>query len=138
MRGGETFMNEFDALIAEAGRRGYLWHQFRPDRYGPEVLAGVLRWGGVSDVVVLTDEWGTHAYRTPGGDGEDVFAPGRVHWWYGCNAGAANVSMVWILRALLTLPTPDEWLPPLVDAPAGTGVSGARVPVLVSRRECFR
>lgn len=33
-----------DSLINDAGKRGFLWHQFRVDRHGPEVLAGVFQW----------------------------------------------------------------------------------------------
>ena len=138
-------MTELDFLIAEAGKRGYLWHQFRCDHQGPEVLAGVFQWDQCVDVVVLTDEKGTHAYRTPVELSGDVFAPARVHWWYGRSDGAvgltgANVAlpgvgMVWILRALLTLPTPGEpgGLLPLVAAPQGTGVPGDRIPVRMRR-----
>lgn len=139
-------MTELDLLIEEAGRRGYLWHQFRHDRHGPEVLAGVFRWGSCVDVVVLADEKGTHAYRTPADATADVFAPVHVHWWYGRSDDTVGlprsgmvlpgVDVVWILRALLTLPTPGEpgGLPPLISAPKGTGVSGDRIPVRIRRR----
>lgn len=131
-------VTELDLLIEEAGRRGYLWHQFRLNEHGPEVLAGAFRWGRCVDVVVLADEKGTHAYRTPVDSAADVFAPVRVHWWYGRNGdtgGPPGVGMVWILRALLTLPTPSEpgGLPPLVSAPKGTGVPGDRIPVRLRR-----
>jgi hypothetical protein len=120
-----------DALVDEAGRRGYLWHLFRVDSHGPEVLAGVLRWPTCADVMVLIDDHASHAYRTPAAD--DVFAPKWVHWFYGLSA---EVGMVWVLRALLTLPRPDEpdGLPPLVRAPAGIGVPGDRSPVVIRRR----
>lgn len=139
-------MTELDLLMTEAGRRGYLWHQFRTDQHGPEVLAGVFQWESCVDVVVLADEKGTHAYRTPADPMVDVFAPVYVHWWYGRSddtvalprRGMAlpGVDAVWILRALLTLPTPGEpgGLSPLTSAPKGTGVAGDRVPVRIRRR----
>ncbi|WP_460404372.1 hypothetical protein [Actinophytocola sediminis] len=139
-------MTELDALIERAARRGYLWHRFRDDHLGPEVLAGTFNWGVCGDVVVLADEKGSHAYRTPTEATQDVFAPSQVHWWYGrCDhairlpeAGMVlpGVSRVWVLRALLTLPNPGEpgGLPPLTPAPRGTGVTGSRVPVRVRRR----
>lgn len=123
-----------DVLVEEAGRRGYLWHLFRVDRHGPEVLAGVLRWPQCTDVVVLMDDETSHAYRVPAGDsGVDVFAPTWVHWFYGLSA---EVGMEWVLRALLTLPRPDEpdGLPTLVPAPPGIGVPGDRLPVVIRRR----
>jgi hypothetical protein len=131
-------VTELDALIEEAAKRGYLWHQFRPDHHGPDVLAGVFKWDRCADVVVLTGERGTHAYRAPTGLAIDVFAPSHIHWWYGRSDDTAlpGVSMVWILRALLTLPHPAEpgGSPPLVLAPKGTGVSGDRIPVRIRRR----
>lgn len=125
-------VNELDALIERAGKRGFRWHQFRVDRYGPEVLAGVYPWQDCADVVVLTDDAGSHAYRTPTAAAIDVFAPSHVHWWYG---SGEKVGMVWVVRALLTLPSPNEryGLPPLVPAPPGTGVPGDRVPVRIRR-----
>lgn len=138
-------VHELDALIEEAGRRGFLWHQYRVDRHGPEVLAGVFQWGVCADVVVLTDETSSHAYRTPTDPAIDVFAPTHVHWWYGRSdhtvklpapdASLPGVDIRWVLRALLTLPTPYEpdGLPALIPAPPGTGVSGDRVPVRLRR-----
>lgn len=135
-------VNELDALIERAAKQGFMWHQFRADRNGPEVLAGVYRWPTCTDVVVLTDEKGSHAYRTPTDPEIDVFEPTHVYWWYGradhvvtSAAGKTlpGVSMVWVVRAVLTLPRPDEpsGLLPLMAAPAGTGVPGNRVPVTV-------
>jgi hypothetical protein len=129
--------NEIDALIDEAGRRGFLWHLFRTDRHGPEVLAGVLRWPDCADVVVLIDDRDSHAYRVPTGNlSVDVFAPTCVHWFYGLSA---EVGMAWVLRALLTLPRPDQpaGLPVVVPAPTGIGVAGDRSPVVIRKRlEC--
>jgi hypothetical protein len=124
-------VDEIDALVDKAGRRGYLWHLFRVDRHGPEVLAGVLRWPTCADVVVLVDDQASHAYRLPAGG--DEFAPEWVHWFYGLSA---EVGMAWVLRALLTLPRPDEpgGLPRVVRAPRGIGVPGGRLPVVVRRR----
>jgi hypothetical protein len=127
-----------DALVEEAGRRGYLWHLFRVDRHGPEVLAGVLRWPGCADVVVLIDDHSSHAYRVPTVEpGVDVFAPVWVHWFYGLSA---EVGMAWVLRALLTLPRPDEpgGLSALVPAPAGIGVPGGGSPMVIRRRSGAR
>jgi hypothetical protein len=126
-----TPVEELDVLIERAGRRGYLWHQFRVDHHGPEVLAGVFQWPDCADVVVLIDDHESHAYRTPTPI-NDVFAPSHVHWWYG---RSAQVGMVWVLRALLTLPSPREpgGLPPLVPALPDTGVPGARLPVRLRR-----
>lgn len=73
-------VTELDALIARAGKAGYAWHQFRRDRHGPDVLAGVYRWRECADVVVLTDDETSHAYRTPTDAAVDVFAPSHVHW----------------------------------------------------------
>jgi hypothetical protein len=127
---------ELDPLMEEAGRRGFLWHQFRVDRHGPDVLSGVFHWADCADVVVLTDELTSHAYRTPTGRVTDVFAPSHVRWWYGRNQAEPGISMVWVLRALLALPEPDEpgGMLPLVPAPSGTGISGQRVPVRIRRR----
>jgi hypothetical protein len=123
---------ELDALIEKAGKLGFLWHQFRVDQHGPDVLAGVFQWRDCADVVVLVGETASHAYRTPIGPTVDVFAPPCVYWWYGGK-------LVWVLRALLTLPEPDETglALPLVPAPKGTGVPGERIPVRVSRRNIF-
>lgn len=127
-------MNELDALIEQAARRGYLWHRFADDDHGPEVLAGTFDWGVCTDVVVLADENSSHAYRVPNGPSADVFAPSHVHWWYGrCDHAVRlpkqgmvlpGIDLVWVLRALLTLPAPSEpgGLPPLTPAPKGTGV----------------
>jgi hypothetical protein len=126
-------LDELDVLIERAGKSGYLWHEFRVDRYGPDVLAGVCQWRDCADVVVHTDDETSHAYRTPTDAATDVFAPTHVCWWYG---GSSDVGMVWVMRALLTLPHPDEpdGLPPLVPAPSGTGVSGDRIPVRIRTR----
>jgi hypothetical protein len=127
-------VDEIEALVDEAGRRGFLWHLFRVDSHGPEVLAGVLRWPDCADVVVLIDDRASHAYRVSTGEpGVDVFAPASVHWFYGLSA---DVGMTWVLRALLTLPEPiaPDGLPAPVPAPAGTGVAGDRSPVVIRRR----
>lgn len=126
-------VNELDVLIERAGKTGYMWHLFRGDRSGPEILAGVFQWSECADVVVLTDDDTSHAYRTPTDVTTDVFAPTHVHWWYG---GSSEVGMVWVMRALLTLPRPDEpdGLPALFPAPPDTGVPGARIPVRIRRR----
>ncbi|OLF06655.1 hypothetical protein BLA60_30790 [Actinophytocola xinjiangensis] len=121
-------MTELDALLSEVGRRGFMWHLFRADRYGPEVLAGVFQHSGCADVVVLTDVECAHAYRLATGVDTDVFAPVRVSWWY-------VASPVWTLRALLTLAEPtDRHRPDPLVAPSGFGVPGDRVPVSLRRR----
>jgi hypothetical protein len=127
--------SELDALLAEAGKRGFTWHQFRGDQHGPDVLAGVFQWDDCADVLVLTDECGSHAYRTPTDHATDVFAPTHVLWWYGGNQTRPGNAMVWILRALLTLPRPEVLNAlPLVPAPVNTGVPGRRIPVRIRRR----
>jgi hypothetical protein len=119
-------VTELDALLETAGRRGYLWHMFRTDRHGPEVLAGVCRHDGCADVFVLLDTEHARAYRTPTGPDIDLFAPTLVFWWYGA-------SPVWTLRALLTLPAPGA-AGALVPAPAGLGIPGDRTPVRIRHR----
>lgn len=121
-------MTELEALLRKAGEHGYLWHMFRTDRHGPDVLAAVFHHRGCADVLVLPGQEHAHAYRLPTGPHTDVFAPVQVFWWYGA-------SPVWTLRALLTLPAPGHPDAPvaLVPAPPGSGVSGDRVPVRVRR-----
>ncbi|GAB3452574.1 hypothetical protein GCM10027436_52320 [Actinophytocola sediminis] len=135
---------ELDALIEKAARRGFMWHQFRIDRHGPEVLAGVFQWRACADVLVLVDNDRSHAYRTPTNPTTDVFAPMHVYWWYGGTTAEPGktlpgVGMVWVLRALLTLPGPDEHGAQfsLIPAPKGTGVHGSRVPVRICRRNIY-
>lgn len=125
-QGGGT--TELDVLLERAGRRGFLWHMFRDDGHGPDVLAGVFRYSACADVLVLTGDRYAHAYRLPTGVDTDVFAPSRVFWWYGAGP-------VWALRALLTLAGPDQPDAPrtLTPAPPGLGVRGDRVPVRVRR-----
>ena len=125
-------VDELDALIEQAGKHGYLWHQFRVDRHGPDVLAGVFPWRNCADLVVLTNDRDSHAFRAPTDPAIDVFSPSHVHWWYG---HSEKVGMVWVLRALLTLPHPDEpgGLPPLIAPPPGTGIPGDRIPVSMRR-----
>ncbi|MPZ83107.1 MAG: hypothetical protein GEV28_23025 [Actinophytocola sp.] len=122
-------MTEWDALIETAGRRCYLWHMFRMDRHGPELLAGVYQWRDCADVVVLFDDQHAHAYRIPTDENTDVFTPTHVYWWYGANP-------VWTMRALLTLPAPGHPDAPdtLTPAPPGTGIPGDRMPVRMRRR----
>lgn len=119
-------VGELDALLERTGKAGFLWHMFRVDQHGPEVLAGVYHWRGCADVVVLSGEQSAHAYRSPADATTDVFAPRHVLWWYGNNP-------VWTLRALLTIPPPDH-PDALTPAPPGTGVPGGRRPVRVRRR----
>jgi hypothetical protein len=122
-------VDEFEALLAEAGKRGFLWYMFRSDLHGPAVVAGVYQWPGSADVFVLVDQKQAHAYRVPTGRESDVFDPDSVLWWYG---GCP----VWTLRALLALPEPchPEAPGPLAPAPCGSGVQGVRVPVRMRRR----
>ncbi|GAB3465267.1 hypothetical protein [Actinophytocola sediminis] len=142
-------MDEVDALLEKAGRRGFMWHQFRVDRHGPEILAGVYQWAGCADVVVIPGPANAHAYRTPTGPNTDVFAPSHVCWWYGDNTllwrsrpdrppviSHGSDTLVWTLRALLTLPAPTAPAAPtrLVPALPGTGITGTRVPVRIRRR----
>lgn len=124
-----AIVTELDALLEQAGKRGFVWHLFRPDHHGPEVLAGVFQWATCADVVVLSDATHAHAYRVPIGESTDVFAPTRVLWWYGPNP-------VWTLRALLTLLPPEHLEAPrtLMAAPPGMGVPGDRQPVRMRRR----
>ena len=127
--------SEIDVLINEAGKRGFVWHLFRTNQHGPEILAGVLRWPTCSDVVVLIDDHRSHAYRVPTGDPREsrCSRPEQVHWFYGLSA---DVGMTWVLRALLTLPHPAEphGLPTPVAVPAAIGVPGDRLPVVIRRR----
>lgn len=110
-------VTEWDALLATAIERGYLWQVFRTDRHGTEVLAGVRHHSASADVIVLPGADVAHAYRLPAGADTDVFTPARVYWWYGA-------SPVWTLRALLTLPAPDDPGAPrtLHPAPPGAGI----------------
>jgi len=122
-------VTELDGLLETVGKRGYLWHMFRADQHGPEVLAGVLQHGGCADVFVFSGGDHAHAYRAPTGRHADVFAPIQVYWWY-------RASPVWTLRALLTLPAPGDPDAPdtLTPVPPGLGVPGDRVPVRIRRR----
>lgn len=122
-------MNELEALLTEAGHRGFLWYMFQSDQDGPDVVAGVYQWNGCADVYVLLDCERAHAYRLPTGAAADVFDPHDVLWWYGAGP-------VWTLRALLTLPGPDDPEAPtgLEPAPPGSGVPGERTPVRMRKR----
>ena len=122
-------VTEWDALLEAAATRGYLWHMFRTDRHGPEVLAGVFQRHGSADVIVFSCAEHAHAYRLPTDRDTDVFTPSRVYWWYAA-------SPVWTLRALLTLPAPGERGAPgtLLPPPPGAGVPGDRHPVRMRRR----
>jgi hypothetical protein len=119
-------VTELEALLETAGRRGYLWHLFRIDRHGPEILAGVFQHPECADVFVLSGAEHAHAYRVPTRADTDVFAPTQVYWWYGA-------SPVWTLRALLTLPEPGQ-PDMLTPAPPGLGIPGNRMPVRMRRR----
>ena len=122
-------VTELDALLEKAGKLGYLWHMFRTDQHGPEVLAGVYQRSGSADVFVFSSDEYAHAYRLPTDTDTDVFAPTRVYWWYGA-------SPVWTLRALLTLPEPGRPDAPdtLIVAPPGLGIPGDRMSVRMRRR----
>ena len=128
--GAVVDVDELDALLELAGKRGFLWHMFRTNQYGPDVLAGVFQWPGCADVLVLSGAEHAHAYRAPTGPGSDVFAPRVVLCWYD------GESPVWTLRALLTLPDPSDpqASAKLGPAPPNSGVPGDRVPVRIRRR----
>ena len=112
-------VTELDALLAKAGKLGFMLHMFRTDRHGPEVLAGVFQRSGYADVFVFSSD--EYAYRLPADADTDVFTPTHVFWWYGA-------SPVWTLRALLTLPEPGRPDAPdtLIAAPSGLGIPGDR------------
>jgi hypothetical protein len=122
-------VTEWDALLEAAATRGYLWHMFRTDRHGPEVLTGVFQHHASADVIVFSGAEHAHAYRLPTDGDTDVFTPARVYWWYAA-------SPVWTLRALLALPAPGKRGAPgtLLPAPPGAGVPGDRCPVRMRRR----
>jgi hypothetical protein len=126
-------VDEVDSLIATVRREGYLWHQFRVDRHRPDVLAAVLWWPTCADVLVLIDDHESHAYRTPVGQGADVFAPELVYWLYGLSV---DVGMVWVPRAAHPSTSRRARRPaptPLIRAPTGLGVKGERYPKRTSR-----
>ncbi len=121
---------ELDVLMATVGKRGFVFHSFRVDRHGPDVLAAVHDFGGCADVVILFDDDRACAYRTPTVPGIDLFAPTHVSWSYAS-------SPVWTLRALLTLAPPGHPDAPseLHDAPPGLGLPvEGRMPVRVRMR----
>jgi hypothetical protein len=120
-------VDELDVLLERLGKRGYLFHAFRNDQHGPEVLAAVLDVGGTADVLILFDEDHAVAYRTPTGPGVDTFAPTHIYWWYASSA-------VWTLRAVLTLAPPGhpDAAGVLLDAPPDLGLPAAgRMPVRI-------
>ena len=121
---------ELDELLGLVGRQGFLAHEFKSDRDGPEVLAFVRYWaGGSADVVIVFDEVRASAFRTAG-SGADVFAPELVSWWYVSNP-------VWTLRALLALPGPghpDEPIELMRPPPEYLLPAGDRMPVRVRAR----
>lgn len=99
-------MTELDALLELADERGYT---------KPTPQTRVLHHNDCADVLVLTDDEHAYAYRLPTGADIDVFTPTLVYWWY-------NANPVWTLRALLTLPTPDQPNAPHTLTPAPSGV----------------
>jgi hypothetical protein len=108
-------VTELDVLLMTAGERGYQWHTLT-GRHGSEILAGVCHHHGCADVFVFSDGEHAHAYRLPTGTETDVFAPIGVYWWYGANP-------VWTLRALLTLPAPDQPDAPHTLIPAPSSIT---------------
>jgi len=122
-------VTELDVLLETAGKRGFMWHMFRTDQHGPEVLAGVFQHPGCADVFVFSGGEHAHAYRLPTGRHADVFAPTQVYWWYGA-------SPVWTLRAVLTLLEPGHPEAPdtLIPVPPGLGIPSNRIPVRMRRR----
>ncbi len=92
---------ELDELITELGRRHFVNHEMRIDRYGPDVVGFVRDWGNTADVVILFDDKKACAWRTVTGPGTDLFAPELVSWWY-------KQSPLWTLRAMLTMPPPGH------------------------------
>lgn len=109
--------DELAALIERIGKNGFLLHSFQGDRHGPDVLAAVRDFGGTADVVIMFDPERACAYRTPTGQGVDIFAPDNVFWSYASSA-------IWTLRALLTLAAPGHPDAPadLAAAPPGLSV----------------
>lgn len=123
-------MDELDALLERVGKRGFLLHAFRVNLHGPEVIALVYDWGGITDVVVLHTEDYAAAYRTAIRPDIDLFKPTWVYWSYAS-------SPVWTLRSLLTLAPPGHPDAPntLMDAPPGLGLpTEGRLPVHIRRR----
>jgi hypothetical protein len=124
----DDMMTELDALIEQLGKRGFLIHGFHVDMHGPDIMAAVFDHGqGIADVLILFDETTACAYRTPTGEGVDVFNPTHIYWWYG-------IGPVHTLRALLTLPPPGHPQAPVIlsEAPRGYGLpSEGRTPVRV-------
>jgi hypothetical protein len=121
---------ELDVLLEVLGKAGFLFHAFRVDRHGPEVLAAVFEFGGIADVVILHTEQYAAAYRAPIGPGIDEFAPTHVYWSYAS-------SPVWTLRALLTLAAPGQPDAPseVAEAPPGLGLpTTGRLPVRMRKR----
>ena len=122
--------SELDVLLETLGKAGFLFHAFRIDRHGPEVLAAVLDFGGTADVVILHTEQYAAGYRMPTGPDLDLFSPTQVYWSYAS-------SPVWTLRMLLALAPPGHPDAPsgLAEAPPGLGLPAAgRLPVRMRKR----
>lgn len=101
---------ELDVLLELLGKRWML--HFFGERRRPHTIAAVYHWTDRADVVILWGEDTAIAYRMPITPDADVFAPHRVHWWYGGSA-------VWVLRAVLTLAVPGHPTAPdtLIEPP---------------------
>jgi len=74
-----TGTTELDVLLATAGKRGYLWHMFRTDQHGPEVLAGIFQPSGCADVFVFSDREHAHAYPSDSAETRATGRTGHVH-----------------------------------------------------------
>lgn len=118
---------ELPDLLFELRRRNWTLVRWGPE-CSPQLIAGTFKWQTCVDVFILRSETDATAYRVPTVDGTDVFNPDAVSYQY-------HHCPLWTLRAILSLPDPEEpdapyWLEPPTYPECGIP-EGLETPVLI-------
>lgn len=105
---------EYEYWLEKLREEHWMLHLGGRDPRRPEWIAAHVQWRDCADVVIIRGEDSAVAFRMPTDETTDVLNPDRVTWVYG-----SDESVVWVLRAVLSLPRPGSPHEPycLVDAP---------------------
>lgn len=92
------FSLELEELLTELRRRRWTLIRWGPE-HAVDLLAATFRWDDCTDVLILRNNEHATAYRVP--NSAEVFNPEVVWYQYHNNP-------LWTLRAILSLPVPEE------------------------------